>query len=159
MRPVVKGRSLRLTVAAVLLLLAIVAALWFFHFGHPAQKRLPAPQGMPVSAATVRLADVAVFIDSLGTVIPTRSVTVITQVNGILDTVDFKEGQRVRKGQMIAHIDSRALEAQLVQAKGTLVHEQASLANARLDLQRYQQLIKTGSITRQTLDTQVATVN
>jgi multidrug efflux system membrane fusion protein len=106
-----------------------------------------------------RLADVPVYIDSLGTVTPTRTVTVITQVNGILDSVDFKEGQFVHRGQVIARIDSRALEAQLVQAQGTLTHDKAALANAQLDLQRYRQLIKVGSITQQTLDTQVATVN
>jgi multidrug efflux system membrane fusion protein len=82
----------------------------------------------------------------------------MTQVNGILNAVDFKEGQHVRKGQIIARIDSRALEAQLAMAQGTLIHDQALLANARVDLQRFQQLIKTGSITQQTLDTQIALV-
>ncbi|MEQ5844096.1 efflux RND transporter periplasmic adaptor subunit [Paraburkholderia acidicola] len=144
---------------AIVVLVVVVLAVWFFHFRHPASKQAAPAPGTPVSAVATKLADVPVYIDSLGTVTPTRSVTVITQVNGILDTVDFKEGQVVRKGQTIAHIDSRSLEAQLVQAQGTLVHDQASLANARLDLQRYRQLIKAGSITQQTLDTQVATVN
>ncbi|SIO69100.1 membrane fusion protein, multidrug efflux system [Burkholderia sp. GAS332] len=146
------------TAAVVIVLLAVVA-VWFFHFRHPVQKAPATPRGTPVSAVAARLADVPVYIDSLGTVTPTRTVTVITQVNGILDSVDFKEGQFVHRGQVIARIDSRALEAQLVQAQGTLTHDKAALANAQLDLQRYRQLIKVGSITQQTLDTQVATVN
>ncbi|MGA9915315.1 MAG: efflux RND transporter periplasmic adaptor subunit, partial [Paraburkholderia sp.] len=146
------------TAVVVIVLLAVVA-VWFFHFRHPAQKAPATPRGTPVSAVAARLADVPVYIDSLGTVTPTRTVTVITQVNGILDSVDFKEGQFVHRGQVIARIDSRALEAQLVQAQGTLTHDKAALANAQLDLQRYRQLIKVGSITQQTLDTQVATVN
>ncbi len=145
--------------AAVAIVLLAVAAVWFFHFRHPAQKAPAAPRGTPVSAVAAKLADVPVYIDSLGTVTPTRTVTVITQVNGILDSVDFKEGQFVHRGQVIARIDSRALEAQLVQAQGTLTHDKAALANAQLDLQRYRQLIKVGSITQQTLDTQMAIVN
>ena len=153
-----KRHHLNWTAAVVIVLLAVVA-VWFFHFRHPAQKAPATPRGTPVSAVAAKLADVPVYIDSLGTVTPTRTVTVITQVNGILDSVDFKEGQFVHRGQVIARIDSRALEAQLVQAQGTLTHDKAALANAQLDLQRYRQLIKVGSITQQTLDTQVATVN
>ena len=147
----------RFTWAVVLVLLAIVA-IWFFHFRHPSSTAAPAPKGTPVSTATVKLANVPVYIDSLGTVVPTRTVVVMTQVNGILDSVAFNEGQFVKKGQIIAHIDSRQLEAELLQAQGTLVHDQAMLVNDRLNLQRYRQLIKTGSITQQTLDTQIATV-
>ena len=153
-----KRHHLNWTAAVVIVLLAVVA-VWFFHFRHPVQKAPATPRGTPVSAVAAKLADVPVYIDSLGTVTPTRTVTVITQVNGILDSVDFKEGQFVHRGQVIARIDSRALEAQLVQAQGTLTHDKAALANAQLDLQRYRQLIKVGSITQQTLDTQVATVN
>jgi multidrug efflux system membrane fusion protein len=138
--------------------LLAAAAAWGWHSWHASPKPPAAPPRTPVTAVAARLADVPVYIDSLGTVTPTRTVTVITQVNGILESVAFKEGQHVRKGQVIAHIDSRALEAQLAQAQGTLVHDQAMLDNARLDLQRFRQLIKAGSIPQQTLDTQVATV-
>ncbi|WP_206956568.1 efflux RND transporter periplasmic adaptor subunit [Trinickia acidisoli] len=128
------------------------------HFAHGADKPTAAPRGTPVTAVAVKLADVPVYIDALGTVTPVRTVTLITQVNGILDSVDFKEGQSVHKGQVIAHIDSRQLEAELQQAQGTLEHDKATLTNDRLNLKRYQQLIKVGSITQQTLDTQTATV-
>ncbi|AJK48688.1 efflux RND transporter periplasmic adaptor subunit [Burkholderia plantarii] len=112
----------------------------------------------PVGAVTVRVADVPVYVDALGTVTPTRTIIVVPQVSGVLESVEMGEGQTVRKGQVIAHIDSRALEAQLQQARGTLAHDEALLANARADLQRYRALIDAGSITRQTLDTQAATV-
>jgi multidrug efflux system membrane fusion protein len=122
--------------AVVAVALLAAAAAGYFHSRHASRKPPVAQASSPVTAVAARLADVPVYIDSLGTVTPTRTVTVITQVNGILDSVAFKEGQHVRKGQVIARIDARALEAQLAMA----------------------QLIKAGSITQQTLDTQVATV-
>ncbi|MGF6767755.1 multidrug efflux system membrane fusion protein [Paraburkholderia sp. GAS199] len=145
--------------ALIVIALLIVAGVWFFVIHHASRKPAAAPRGTPVSTVATKLSNVPVYIDSLGTVTPTRTVTVISQVNGILDSVDFKEGQFVHRGQVIAHIDSRALQAQLVQAQGTLAHDKAALVNAQLDLQRYRQLIKVGSITQQTLDTQLATVN
>lgn len=97
--------------AAALLLIAIAA--WFFLIRRPAAPPPAAPRGVPVSAVAAKLANVPVYIDALGTVTPIRTVTLVTQVNGILDSVDFREGQHVTQGQVIAHIDSRQLEAQL----------------------------------------------
>ena len=151
-------KNLTKYLAILSMTVAGVVAFGWYHQAHGNRQTAVAPDPIPVSAVAASVADVPVYIDSLGTVTPTRTVTVITQVNGILRSVDFSEGQAVRKGQVIARIDSRALEAQLLQAQGTLRHDQALLANAKLDLQRYQQLIKAGSITQQTLDTQVATV-
>ncbi|WP_206996764.1 efflux RND transporter periplasmic adaptor subunit [Trinickia mobilis] len=148
----------RIFSAAGIVLLLLTGVLVFRFFYDASHKKAPPPPATPVSAVTVTLADVPVYIDALATVVPTRSITVITQVNGILSSVDFVEGQHVRRGQVIARIDSRSLEAQLEQAKGTLAHDRAALANAKLDLARYRVLIKAGSITQQTLDTQVATV-
>ena len=152
-----KARSKSRLWAGSVVLLLVLAVIVFLHF-HNAKKPVAPPPATPVTAVAAKLANVPVYIDALGTVTPTRTITVVTQVNGILNTVNFKEGQRVKAGQVIATIDSRALEAQLLQAQGTLSHDQAALANARLDLIRFQQLIKVGSITQQTLDTQVATV-
>jgi multidrug efflux system membrane fusion protein len=152
-----KARSKSRLWAGSIVLLLVLAVIVFLHF-HKAKKPVAPPPATPVTAVAAKLANVPVYIDALGTVTPTRTITVVTQVNGILNTVNFKEGQRVKAGQVIATIDSRALEAQLLQAQGTLAHDQAALANARVDLGRFQQLIKIGSITQQTLDTQVATV-
>nr|WP_207199333.1 MULTISPECIES: efflux RND transporter periplasmic adaptor subunit [unclassified Pseudomonas] len=138
-----------------LVLLAVV--LWLFLASNQ-RKPKPPPPAEPVATVAVKLQDVPVYIDALGTVTPTRSVTVITQVDGILSSVEFQEGQQVRKGQVIARIDDRALKAQLAVAKGTLMHDQALLANAVRDLARYRELIKVGSTTQQTLDTQASLV-
>ena len=141
----------------VLLLTVLAAALWYVLIAtrHKAKPPLPAE---PVAAVAVTLQDVPVYIDALGTVTPTRSVTVISQVDGFLAAVEFKEGQQVRQGQVIARIDDRALKAQLAVARGTLMHDQALLSNAQRDLARYRELIKAGSTTQQTLDTQASLV-
>lgn len=150
-----RRRGKFLLVIGVLLLLAL--ALWLYLISAQHKTR-PPPPAEPVVAVAVKLQDVPVYIDALGTVTPTRSVTVISQVNGILSSVEFNEGQQVRKGQVIARIDDRALKAQLAVAKGTLMHDQALLSNAMRDLARYRELIKVGSTTQQTLDTQASLV-
>lgn len=144
-------------VVGVLLFLLLAIALFFYLFA-ARPKPKPPVAGEPVAAVAVKLQDVPVYIDALGTVTPTRSVTVITQVNGILASVEFKEGQRVSKGQVIARIDDRALKAQLAQAKGVLAHDQAVLTNAQHDLARFRELVKIGSTSQQTLDTQASLV-
>ncbi|MQT33499.1 efflux RND transporter periplasmic adaptor subunit [Pseudomonas helleri] len=143
--------------------LVVLAVAWALYAHWPSMAHKDRPMGMggraePVAAVAVVPQDVPVYIDALGTVTPTQSVTVITQVDGILASVEFKEGQQVRKGQVIARIDDRALKAQLAQAQGVLAHDQAVLSNAQRDLARYRELIKAGSISQQTLDTQISTV-
>ncbi len=144
-------------VVGALLVVALLIGLGMHLFGG-AHKGKPVSPGEPVAAVPVALQDVPVYIDALGTVTPTRSVTVVTQVDGILSSVEFKEGQHVSKGQIIARIDDRALKAQLAVAKGTLAHDQAVLSNAQRDLARYRDLVKAGSTSQQTFDTQASLV-
>ncbi|NVZ21619.1 efflux RND transporter periplasmic adaptor subunit [Pseudomonas costantinii] len=144
-------------VVGALLVVALLIGLGM-HFLSGAHKGKPASPGEPVAVVPVALQDVPVYIDALGTVTPTRSVTVVTQVDGILSSVEFKEGQHVSKGQVIARIDDRALKAQLAVAKGNLAHDQAVLSNAQRDLARYRDLVKAGSTSQQTLDTQASLV-
>ncbi|MDB6143108.1 MAG: multidrug transporter [Pseudomonas sp.] len=151
-----RRRKFGLVVAVVVVLLLAIALVVYLFTTRPKPK--PPVQGEPVAAVAVKLQDVPVFIDALGTVTPTRSVTVVTQVNGILSSVEFKEGQHVSKGQVIARIDDRTLKAQLAQAKGVLVHDQAVLSNAQRDLARFRELIKIGSTSQQILDTQASLV-
>lgn len=151
-----KRRTFAWVIGAVLLAVLVIAL--GLHFFGSAPKGKPPSPGEPVAVVPVVLQDVPVYIDALGTVTPTRSVTVVSQVDGILSSVEFKEGQHVSKGQVIARIDDRALKAQLAVAKGTLAHDQAVLANAQRDLARYRDLVKAGSTSQQTLDTQASLV-
>jgi multidrug efflux system membrane fusion protein len=144
-------------VVGVVVVLLVAIGVWFFLFA-ARPKPKPPVTGEPVAAVAVKLQDVPVYIDALGTVTPTRSVTVVTQVSGILSAVEFKEGQHVRSGQVIARIDDRSLKAQLAQAKGVLAHDQAVLSNAQRDLARFRELIKIGSTSQQILDTQASLV-
>lgn len=144
-------------VIGVVVLMLVLLWLWIYRSPDQASGQRPAA-GQPVVVVAVEPQDVPVYIDALGTVIPIRSITLVTQVDGILASVAFTEGQVVRKGQVIARIDDRALKAQLAQARGVLARDQAVLANAQRDLARYRELINAGSISQQTLDTQVSTV-
>jgi multidrug efflux system membrane fusion protein len=94
----------------------------------------------------------------LGTVAATYSVTVKARVDGQLDAVGFTEGQDVRKGQVIARIDPRTYQAALMQAQAQRAKDEATLANARVDLQRYTTLAAQDAATQQQLDTQKALV-
>jgi membrane fusion protein, multidrug efflux system len=112
----------------------------------------------PVGVAPARSADVPVYLNALGTVTPVRTVTVRSRVDGQLLRVNFTEGQMVREGDLLAEIDPRPFEVQLKQAEGQMAKDQALLANARLDLERYKTLFAQDSIARQQLDTQASLV-
>lgn len=111
-----------------------------------------------VGIATAERADIPVVIDALGTVVPQASVRVRPQVGGVLQQVLFKEGQVVRKGDVLAVIDPRQYEMTLQQALGQRMRDEAQLQAARVTLQRYRTLLQQDSIARQEVDTQAALV-
>jgi multidrug efflux system membrane fusion protein len=111
-----------------------------------------------IKTAPVKAQDMPIFRVGIGTVTPTFSVTVKARVDGELDSVGFTEGQDVKKGQVLARLDPRTLQAQLLQAQATRAKDQATLVNARVDLQRYTTLIAQDAATQQQLDTQKALV-
>jgi len=121
-----------------------------------------APQANPAIVVTTAAAqgeDVDIGLTGVGTVQAMQTVTVKPRVDGQLERVGFVEGQDVKEGQVLAQIDPRTFQAQLQQAQATKARDEAQLANARLDLKRYEELIKVDSTTRQTLDTQRALVD
>ncbi|MTB65991.1 MdtA/MuxA family multidrug efflux RND transporter periplasmic adaptor subunit [Providencia sp. wls1943] len=112
----------------------------------------------PVQFATAQEKVVPRFLSGLGTVQAANMVTVTSRVEGQLMNIYFTEGQSVKAGDLLAQIDPRPFEVQLAQAEGQLAKDKATLANARLDLTRYQKLAGTKVISQQELDNQRATV-
>ena len=112
----------------------------------------------PVAIGMARSGNVNVYLSGLGTVTPMRIVTVRSRVEGELVRVHFKEGQSVKQGMLLAEVDPRAFQAQLLQAQGQMQRDQALLANARVDLERYRTLLKQDSIAEQQVSSQEALV-
>jgi multidrug efflux system membrane fusion protein len=122
-----------------------------------AQKRPgPARTAVPVKTAAVEKSDFPVYLTGLGTVQGFNTVVVRTRVDGEIDKIAFKEGQLVNQGDLLVQIDPRPFQAALDQAKAKKAQDQASLANANLDLQRFTKLGEFA--TRQQTDTQRSTV-
>lgn len=113
---------------------------------------------VPVSAAAATVQDLPVMLDALGTVQAFNTITVVPQVSGRLIEIAFREGQEVREGDVLVRLDPRPYQAALDQAIATRAQREAQLANARLDLQRYTQLVRSNGASQQQLDTQRATV-
>ncbi|HEY1614788.1 MAG TPA: efflux RND transporter periplasmic adaptor subunit [Rhizomicrobium sp.] len=113
---------------------------------------------MPIGQASSTKGDLNVSLDALGAVTPLATVTVKPQVSGTLEKIDFQEGQMVGAGAVLAEVDPRPYQALLDQAKGALAKDEAQLANAKVDLSRYQMLWSQNAISQQTVATQQALV-
>lgn len=118
------------------------------------------PPGMaiPVTMAAANQRDLPLTLDALGTVSALASVVVRPQVEGQLMELLFQEGQEVKAGDILARIDDRTYRAALAQAEAKKTYDAAQLANAKVDLARYQQLLSASGVTRQQVDTQRAQV-
>jgi multidrug efflux system membrane fusion protein len=146
--------------------LAMLIAAWGGYVGwqHRATAKIaattasaPSP-AIPVSIATVERRDVPIYLTGLGTVQAFNTVTVKTRVDGELVKVAFTEGQDVKAGDLLAQIDSRPFQATYDQVVAKKVQDEANLANARLDLQRFSDLATRNFAPKQQVDTQRATV-
>ena len=113
---------------------------------------------IPVVAAKARKGDIAVYITGLGSVIPVYTVTVKSRVDGQLMKIHYQEGNLVHEGDLLVEIDPRPYQVQLEQAEGQRMRDQATLDNARVDVDRYQKLLAQNAIPEQQLATQKAVV-
>jgi membrane fusion protein, multidrug efflux system len=113
---------------------------------------------VPVTVAKAESRDLPVILSGLGSVDAFNTVVVKSRIDGQLVQVAFREGQEVNKGDLLAVIDSRPYEVQLSQTEATLYKDQSALKDAKLNLQRFQDLVKEGVIPRQQYDTQVSLV-
>jgi multidrug efflux system membrane fusion protein len=152
--------SLRRRTTIVLVGVALVGAAIVHTSRRPAAApaRSVTPPALPVAVATASRADVPVRLTALGSVVAFNTVTVRPRVDGQLMRVLFREGQFVTRGDLLAEIDPRPFAVQLEQAQGQLARDQAQLANARVDLARYQTLLAQDSIARQNVDAQLSSV-
>ena len=112
---------------------------------------------VPVTTTAVARRDVPVTVEGLGNVVPLMTVTVRPQVDGRLDRVFFKEGEPVKKGDLLAQIDARPFAIQLHQGEAALARDRANLANAQRTLERYTKLSQDTLVTEQQVDDQRAT--
>lgn len=146
----------------MLLVLVVVGAFIFFRYQQAKQAarekgKRPAPP-TPVLALPARVGDIGVYLTGLGSVTPVSTVTVRSRVDGQLMEVLYREGEMVKKGALLATIDPRPFQVQLLQAEGQMTRDREQLNNARLDLARYRLLWEQNSIPKQQLDTQEALV-
>ncbi|QIX97145.1 MdtA/MuxA family multidrug efflux RND transporter periplasmic adaptor subunit [Cedecea sp. FDAARGOS_727] len=157
------------------LILVAIAAAWFWHShtaSSDAQPQAKAGQShsqggrrsmrgalAPVQAAAATSEAVPHYLTGLGTITAANTVTVRSRVDGQLLAIHFQEGQQVKAGDLLAEIDPSQFKVALAQAQGQLAKDRATLANARRDLARYQQLVKTNLVSRQELDTQQSLVD
>jgi len=151
-----------LVVTLFLILLVVGGIVWWSK-----RESTPQPGGsgggrtaapMSIVPETVGQGDIGININALGTVTSLATVTIRSQISGYMMKIDFKEGDEVKKGDLLAEIDSRPYEATLAQAKGALARDEAMLKGAQVDLVRYQGLAAQNAVPHQQLDTQTALV-
>ncbi|MBV9921264.1 MAG: efflux RND transporter periplasmic adaptor subunit [Pseudonocardia sp.] len=143
-------------IVAGVVLVGVGLAAW--HFTRPKQTDDAPPPPIPVSATQAKPSEVPVYLRGIGTVTALNYVDIRPQVGGTLVDVPVREGDLVKKDEVIAVIDPRPYQAALDRAQAQLVQDQAQLQAAKLDLQRYGALVARDFASRQQYDNQVATV-
>src|SRR6187549_3742135 len=140
------------TALVALVLIGAAAAFWWQPARQQQQQRFGRGAGddgpVPVIAALARRSDVPVYLDGVGTIRALNTVTVRSQVDGKLLSVNYTEGQHVERGYVLAKIDPTTYQAAYDQAVAKKALDEATLANARLDLDRYTRLVASNSIAR-----------
>jgi len=150
----------------IVLVLIVLIAIWFLaphggqgQAGAARHGRGPgANVATTVASAAVTRGDMPIYLNELGSATPLATVLVQPQIAGYIQTIAFKEGEMVKKGQLLVQIDDRLYRAQLASAEAALARDQAALNEAQVDLKRYQLLLSQDSIASQQVDLQAATV-
>jgi membrane fusion protein, multidrug efflux system len=137
-----------------LAVILIFAAVFYFVFGRKEETKVRPVAPITVTLATAQEGNIGVYQEAIGTVTPVYTASIFSQVTGVLSAVNYQEGQLVKKGDPLTDIDSRQYEANLVQAQGALERDQNLLAQAKMDLQRYQAAWARNAVAKQTLDDQ-----
>jgi len=149
-----------LAVFIPILLFAIFATSCSQSSRTPSTARANVPQTVPVTVALAQQEDLPIYLNGLGSVLAFYTVNVKSRIDGQLVDVKFREGEFVRKGDLLAVIDPRPYQVQLDQAQAQLFRDQASLKDAQLNYERYKSLLEqSGAMSQQQVDTQKATVN
>jgi len=156
-RPTRRGRRFLVLVVAIALATG-AASFVLWHRGKPAAHAATSP-AVPVTVSAVSQRDVPIFLDSLGTVQASNTVAVHSQIDGRLQSVNFVEGQEVHKGDTLAVIDPRALQAALNQAIAKKAQDEAQLIAAQKDLDRFKALLTKAAGTQQSVDQQQGKVD
>jgi membrane fusion protein, multidrug efflux system len=146
----------------VIILLLFGLLFWWVYKQHSVSASAPAggrgrnamTGAVPVTIATVTKGSIGVYLDAIGTVTPTYSDSITAQVTGVITAVHYREGQYVHKGDALIDIDPRPYQAQLAEAQGALNRDENLLAEAQMDLKRYQDAWAKNAIPRQTLEDQ-----
>src|SRR5262245_16408127 len=157
-RPIPRMRRWRWLLAVAACALVVIGARHLQNGTSPPRAAEARQNGAPVHVALVETRSFPVILSGLGTVQATNTVTVRSRVDGQIEKVGFEEGQMVREGDLLVQIDPAPFQAALDQAKAKLAQDEASLTNAKQDLQRTAVLSKQGNATQQLLDQRTANV-
>lgn len=152
-----RSHSVRILVWVLILLL--FGFLFWVILRHQAAKKAATGRGIvtgpvTVTAATAKKGDIGVYLNAIGTVTPVYTDTITSHVTGLIAAVHYREGQRVRRGDPLIEVDPRPYQAQLVQAQGALERDTNLLAQAKMDLARYQAAWARNAIARQVVEDQ-----
>ena len=148
-----------------LIVLVVIAAAGYFMYrqyqamqSEDAARANNRPRAVPVTTATAKKQDMGVYVEALGTVTPIYTDTITSRVQGQIVNIYYREGQAVHRGDPLIDIDPRPYQAAVTQMEGQLAKDQAVLAEAQIDLDRYQTAYSRNAIAKQQLDDQTQTV-
>jgi multidrug efflux system membrane fusion protein len=154
------GRPKASSIVAVVIVVAVAAGGYYFldkiNQGPPKVAAVPV---VPISTSVAEPKDVPLYVRGIGTVQAFKTVAIKTRIDGQIVKIAFEEGQEVKKGDLLFQIDPRPFQALLEQAQAAKQRDEAQLAGAKLDLERYGKLIGSGFQSRQSFDQQQATVD